>query len=306
MAVINNIHDKYFRSAMSNLRVAKDFMEQHLPRAILAVTDLSTLKLQKESFIDANFKQVMSDVLYQAKIKGRDSYIYLLAEHQSTPDRLMALRLLRYSCRIMAHHVENNKGAELPVVVPLVFYHGQQRYPYSTDLFDLFGDSRELAKSVLLEPFHLIDVNTIPDETLKQRVWSGVLTLMQKHIYERDVLKYFEAVLPLLRELMTNHEESYILSTVHYVIDAGSINDIERLIRLTHELSPEIGDEAMTLAERLRLEGRTIGKAEGKIEGRIEAAKEIAKNLLAKGVDPSMVAQATDLPFETISSITTE
>ncbi|WP_423062858.1 hypothetical protein [Candidiatus Paracoxiella cheracis] len=55
----------------------------------------------------------------------------------------------------------------------------------------------------------------------------------------------------------------------------------------------------MTLAERLRREGRTIGKAEGKIE----AAKEIAENFLAKGIDPSMVAQATGLSLEIIAEM---
>ena len=118
MTKINNVHDKYFKTAMSDLQVAKEFMRQHLPTEVLSATDLSTLTLQKESFIEQDLQQMLSDVLYQAKINGTDGYIYLLAEHQSTSDRLMAFRLLRYTCRIMAHHIEHLKHRTLPVVVP--------------------------------------------------------------------------------------------------------------------------------------------------------------------------------------------
>ncbi|WP_423063392.1 hypothetical protein [Candidiatus Paracoxiella cheracis] len=59
----------------------------------------------------------------------------------------------------------------------------------------------------------------------------------------------------------------------------------------------------MTLAERLRLEGRTIGKAEGKIEGRIEAAKEIAKRLLREGLAPDIASHLTGLSPEIVASL---
>lgn len=305
--IINNLHDKFFRSAMSNTRVARDFLEQYLPKNILSSTDLSTLQLQKESFIDSNLKQMISDVLYKVKIKECDSYIYLLVEHQSTPDRFMAFRLLRYVCRIMGHHIKNLKNDSLPVVVPLVFYHGRQFYPYGTDIFELFGASRELAKSVLLQPFHLIDVNNLSDEVLTERVWSGVLTFIQKHIFERDILRYYEEIVPLLKKLMTEGADDYIISIIQYVMNAGSIGDVQQFVRLASTLSPTFGDEVMTLAERLRLEGLAEGKAEGKVEGRAEgreeAATEIAKKLLTNGVDLKLVAHFTGLSTEAINSL---
>lgn len=307
MGSINNVHDKYFRSAMRDLRVARDFMAQHLPRDILAVIELSTLSLQPESFIDPNFRQLISDVLYKVKIKERDSYIYLLAEHQSAPDRLMAFRLLRYVFAIMAYHSENNKKDDLPVVVPLVFYRGQRIYPYSTDFFDLFGESKSLAKRVLFQPFHLVDVNIIPDEALKQHVWSGVLTFMQKHIFARDLFRCIDEIMPLLKDLMTAGADHYIMSTMKYVVSAGNIEHVEELAKLTDTLSSALGDKIMTLAERLeakgKAKGKAEGKAEGKVEGKVEAANEIAKKLLSGGVAPNVIAYSTGLSPAAINAI---
>ena len=45
----------------------------------------------------------------------------------------------------------------------------------TTDIFNLFGNNRELAKSTLLQPFQLVDVRQIPDEQLRRRLWSGTM-----------------------------------------------------------------------------------------------------------------------------------
>ena len=184
MPDINNPHDKFFKSSMSNHRVAKAFMQQHLPTSILSVTDLSTLELQKESYVDERLSQKITDILYRAKIKDRDGYLYILTEHQSRPEPMMPFRLLDYTCQIMRHHVEDLDQHVLPVVVPLVFYNGSKKYSHSTDIFDLFGESELLARQLLFKPFHLIDLSQIPDDTLKENAWAGVLGFMQKKFSE--------------------------------------------------------------------------------------------------------------------------
>lgn len=103
-------------------------MQQYLPADILAITDLSTINLQKERYVDERLSAKITDILYRAKIKAREGYLYMLTEHQSTADKMMAFRLLDYTCQIMRHHVEDLGNSELPVVVPLVFYHGKEKY----------------------------------------------------------------------------------------------------------------------------------------------------------------------------------
>ena len=295
MTKINNVHDKFFKTAMSDLHVAKEFMQQHLPAPVLSATDLSTLTLQKESFIEQDLQQMLSDVLYQAKINGTGGYIYLLAEHQSTPDRLMAFRLLRYTCRIMAYHIESLKQCILPVVVPLVFYHGKKIYPYSTDIFDLFGDAKALAKSTLLKPFNLIDVSQIPDEELKQQTWSGVLAFMQKHIRARNLLQRIHEIRPLLKNLVTLEAGAYIMLTMEYAVNAGNIDSVKELATFINQLAPELEGKVMTLAERLEAKGEARGEA--------EATRRVAASMLSRGLEARFISEVTGLPIEIIRTL---
>jgi len=50
-----------------------------------------------------------ADLLYKAKIRGRDGLIYTVFEHQSTSDWLMLLRLLGYVVRVLDQYVRDNK-----------------------------------------------------------------------------------------------------------------------------------------------------------------------------------------------------
>lgn len=54
--------------------------------------------------------------------------LYILFEHQSTPDPLMPYRMLRYALRIWDRWLTEHEGARsLPPLLPLVLFHGGQR-----------------------------------------------------------------------------------------------------------------------------------------------------------------------------------
>ncbi|MGK7442832.1 Rpn family recombination-promoting nuclease/putative transposase, partial [Salmonella enterica] len=77
-----------------------------LPAELRAICDLSTLKLESGSFVEDDLRQYFSNVLYSLKTTAGDGYIHVLIEHQSTPDKHMAFRLLRYAVAAMQRHLE--------------------------------------------------------------------------------------------------------------------------------------------------------------------------------------------------------
>ena len=182
MSKIHSPHDHYFRTAMSDKRVSREFFEHYLPQAILTIADLDSLCLQKSTFIDEMLQASMADMLYTVNFNERPGYFYIIVEHQRKPDKWMAYRLLRYQVRIMDYHLKKKSQRNLPLIVPMVFYNGDKPYPYSTDLFDLFGEQQPLAKDVLFRPFTLIDLTQISDDVLKKMQWVGIMGLVQKHI----------------------------------------------------------------------------------------------------------------------------
>lgn len=84
---------------------------------------MKTLKLESSSFIDDDLRESYSDVLWSVKTEQGPGYIYCLIEHQSTSNKLIAFRMMRYAIAAMQNHLDAGYKT-LPMVVPLLFYHG--------------------------------------------------------------------------------------------------------------------------------------------------------------------------------------
>ncbi|WP_236682738.1 Rpn family recombination-promoting nuclease/putative transposase [Rickettsia felis] len=59
-------HDALIRKALENPLVAKEFFEMHLPKEIKAMFSSHTLKMEKESFVEADLKHSISDIHIEA------------------------------------------------------------------------------------------------------------------------------------------------------------------------------------------------------------------------------------------------
>lgn len=89
-------HDAIFRQMVTQKEVARDFLQLYLPAPFLSICDLNTLQLASGSFIEEDLRSSDSDILYSLQTRHGAGYIYALIEHQSSPDKLMAFRLMRY------------------------------------------------------------------------------------------------------------------------------------------------------------------------------------------------------------------
>ena len=89
-------HDAIFRQMLAQKEVARDFLQLYLPAPFLSICDLNTLQLASGSFIEEDLRSSDSDILYSLQTRHGAGYIYALIEHQSSPDKLMAFRLMRY------------------------------------------------------------------------------------------------------------------------------------------------------------------------------------------------------------------
>lgn len=258
-------HDSFFRSSMSRPRVAREFFESHLPDYILEAVNLDTLQLRQGSFVDEELRQLVTDVLYSVELQGKPAYFYTLVEHQRKPDVWMPFRKLKYMASIMEQHrKEHNK---LPIVYVMVLYNGEKKYNCSTDIFDLFGEHKALAKKIFLQPFHLVDLSQIPDEKLKQKTWSGILEMCMKHIFSRDVLPILRSLENALKEVEQSGEQDYLKIMFRYLFSRNNVKNIPALRDFIHEhLSPETEKNIMTYEEYCIAEGHQRGRQEGRQE----------------------------------------
>jgi predicted transposase/invertase (TIGR01784 family) len=260
--IVPTPHDRFFRAAMANKRVAREFFESHLPTAFKEQVDLDTLQLEQGSFVDEELQMQITDVLYSLDWKGKKAYLYTLVEHLRDADKFMAFRNVKYRIGIMDEHLKNT--GELPMVFVLVVYNGDKKYPYSTDLFDLFGEDKLLAKETFLKPFDLVDLTQIADEKLKQRAWSGILELSLKHTREPDLLPFLSDVIKIIKLIFDSGDSSYIMTVFNYLMNTGEVQDMDALRHLIHDnLSSEQEEKVMTIAEYFRQEGMEKGIQKG-------------------------------------------
>ena len=109
-------HDNLFRKVFADATEAAGLLRPNLPKWLSATLDWSTLTLQDRSYVDEALEASQSDLLFEVRrqagagqtdtdeARGEPErlLLYVLFEHQSTPNRWMRFRLLEYCCRIWA------------------------------------------------------------------------------------------------------------------------------------------------------------------------------------------------------------
>jgi predicted transposase/invertase (TIGR01784 family) len=287
---------------MQHVDVARAFFEAHLPSHVAKRVDLSTLKIEPNSYIDKKHKELISDILYSVQIDTQLGYIYILTEHQSKPEPLMPYRSLKYLFGIFDHHLKQQSGQlqhkRLPLILPLIVYNGQiSPYPYSTDFYDLFTNPA-LAKEVMFNgPFKLVDLTAEPDESLRRHKEAAVMELLEKHIRARDILPIIKllATSGLLAQLQHLGAGEYLEFALDYVLTKGEASDRSQVIDVLSETLPEQREKIMTIAEGLKQDGAKAARFD------------MAKNLLAmKKLSSDEIAKVSGLSLTDIKKLQTK
>ncbi|EMP3058579.1 Rpn family recombination-promoting nuclease/putative transposase [Salmonella enterica] len=303
-------HDPLFKLFLREPETAKDFLAAHLPQDIRSLVNLDSLRLESGSYVDEQLKEQHSDILYSVKMaQGEQCLLYCVVEHQSTEDEMMAWRMTKYTIRAMSDHL--NKGhKKLPVVVPLLFYHGDVRpYPYSMDWLDCF-EQPELARQVLSKPWPLIDVSELNDDDIKSHRRMALLEMVQRDIRLRDGKELLARLVQLIQMELNSREQ--VEAVLRYTILNGMAGeDISSYINQLSGDIPEYEDLMGTIAQQLEDKGIQKGIRQGIEQGiqqgieqeRLAAQKkllETAYALLDNGVSLEVVIKSTGLSRETL------
>ena len=94
-------HDDLFRALLSDRERAGAFLRDHLPNEIAGHLQSDPPEIVEGSFSNEALRSTQSDVLLEVKTKGDDpAFVYVLAEHKSTPDIALPLQLAGYMVEI--------------------------------------------------------------------------------------------------------------------------------------------------------------------------------------------------------------
>jgi len=277
MNPVNNVHDTLFRQTMSHKDVAADFLRNYLPESVTRHLLLDTLSIGKDTFVGGDQREHYSDMLYSVRLAGgKSAYVYLLFEHKSSPDRFVALQLLRYMLEIWELHRKQNKDAKtLPLILPIVVYHGRTRRQAVRllDLMDL-PDS-DLGRYVPDFDQAFYDFSPDSEEEIKGAILLRLALTCLRAKNNPTVERHVREIFRMLRELGDDAPSLQWLTTIAgYVFQTMDIDrDVMHTI-VRETLGPGKEEAVMTIAERLRSEGRTEGRMQGQTEGRTEGRME--------------------------------
>ena len=264
---VQNPHDRFFRESFGRVHIARNYLEEYLPDPVLALLDLDTLTLQDGSFIDEEMREHQTDLLYQVQLKeGGTATIYLLFEHKSFPDVLVALQLLRYMVSQWQQQVKEK--VPLTPIIPLVVYHGERTWQVATEFSALLDVPEALQQYQPNFRYHLSDFSHLSDETIRGEIWLRVCLSVLRAVlnpYLRHELGDLVKLMFRLQDQGTGLD--YIRTILYYLSDATQKVTRADLEQVLLSQGAE-GERVMaTIAQEYIQEGIQLGIEQGIEQG---------------------------------------
>ncbi len=232
---------------------------------------------------------------------GRQAYLQVLIEHQSSPDPLMVFRLMEYMVRIWRRHLDRHPGAtRLPAVLPVVVAHNPAHPDRSwsaptslTDILDLEpGTAAAMAPYLprlefLLEDLAAIDINELRAQplTAEARLTLVVLKTITSSLHpDVDLAAFADDLAAVINrsDPYDSSEESLFGLIMRYVLLVGDAppEDYEALFT---RLGPTAREAYMTsTAEQYIQRGRGEGLQQGVQQGRRQSQAATLARLLTQ------------------------
>jgi predicted transposase/invertase (TIGR01784 family) len=283
-------------AVLRDVAEATSFLQQHLPADLSGSLNWSTLQLREGSFVDDELLRSHSDFLYEVEhVSGEDTlWLYLVIEHQSTPDRWMSFRLLKYCCRIWDVNLQERPApSELRPIIPLVFYQGERRWSYATEFAELFAASVRDWRWVPHFSHELVDQSGMQPGDVQGALKARLMQLLLLAAYhpERSWLTMVAELLGTLSSLPSSGGLNYIRIFLRYLLQTQERESMESLQGALRRHSAQVGDELMTYAQELEERGK------------IRAQVGIIENLLRLNAAWSMIEEVTgvnEVQFESL------
>lgn len=269
-------HDSLFKATFSDPAEAGPLLAAVLPKRLAALVDWATLALETPESVDATFDRRQADLVFRATIDGRAARLLLVFEHQSTVDARMVVRLLSYMTRVWERCAADAPDAPLPLVVPVVLYHGDTPWTAAARLSQLFqlrdGPLAQEVRRYLPDfEYALDDLTALTEKGLRARAlppWATLTLVLLAWCRgaahpERVLWRWFET----LRRLAGRGERDTALTALARYLLEASAGRVEPLKVVFGQLGEGAEEAFMTPAERLLQQGRRQGRKQGLEQG---------------------------------------
>lgn len=296
-SAISSPHDKLFKESFSQKKIVKSFITEYLPTDITVKMNLDTLSISKDSFIDKNLSEIFSDMVYAVEMDGRKVFLYLLFEHKSFLDKWAGYQLLKNMIKLWDNYLkqdENETSEFLPVVFPIIVYHGNEIWKYKSALGHIFDYNENMRFCIPEFIPKVIDLGKLPPEDIRGEILLKVylVTLNQEISIDEKTKKLVD----LFFEEKDDEVKKRYLITIFTYFSAICTKEELDVVSGNFKRAIEKGDNTMiALFEDVRMEAEIKGEIKGKLE--------TAQRMLDHGLEIDQIMDFTGLSREQIENL---
>ena len=241
--------------------------------------DLDSLDRRNGSYISEDWKGREDDVVWRVRCGGRDLYVYLLIEFQSTVDPLMAVRVMTYIGLLwqdLARAGKLNPDGTLPPVLPLVLYNGEAPWTAARTIHDALGPAPRLLQPFQPEcSFLLLDEVRMHLRDDHERNLAGAIFRLER---SGDPAQHLAIARGVACWLRGSGKDRIFASCRRWYARTLTIKH-----SLPDSLNPFAEDPMLTTRFEewkagVEARGEARGEAKGKVEGRVAAIIELVQS----------------------------
>lgn len=298
-------HDQLFKAAFRIPANAAGELASVLPPDVIDAIDLSSLELVHGDLVSRQLDERFSDALFRADFKtGTTGFIWLLLEHQSTPDRWMPLRVLEKMVRTWEDwRREKPEATSLPPFICVVVHHGENGWQAATRMHQLVARLDAFPSLKRFVPDFELVVDDLPhqsDAELQRRplgLWPKlVLWALRDARDEERLLAHLGEWGAGLQQLLTVAPDDVTI-VLRYVLLVAGRDSFERIKKRLTETAPDTEKTMQTIAEMLIEQGEARGQARGEMRGRATSVLAVleARGLHATAEQRDFILSCSDV-----------
>lgn len=260
-------HDRSYRLLFSQPRMVEELVRGFAGETWIEQLDFSTLERVNASYVSDTLKEREGDVVWRLRQQdGSAVYVYLLIEFQSEVQRFMAVRLLAYVGLLyqdLLARKELTPSGQLPLVLPVVLYNGEDRWWAPLELSELIQAVPEEAQPYVPRlRYRLIDEGSYSPEELEDRQnLAGALFGLEKSRRREDLERWSGRLAGWLRRPEDAEFRRAFLAWFGGVfLSRRSPEEIPETLGLK-EFETMLAKRVVEWSRELREEGRQEGEA---------------------------------------------
>jgi predicted transposase YdaD len=233
-----------------------------------AFMDWRSLRVEAGFFISTELRSRYSDVLVSVNLAGRPLRIYFLVEHKSAQKRGAVGQVFELISEVIKR--SRQESDRLVPVLGLLLHHGGRPWKGSLRMLDHYGLPEEhlalFSDWLLSYKAVLVDLAAMRMEQIKSIPAVKATLKALKSVSEGQEERYLKELRTLVKK--EGNLQGHLGVLLLHLLAVSKATPEEELVEIAKESQDaKVISEVMTLAERIKNEGREEGREEGNLRG---------------------------------------